>query len=253
MRLKDKVAIVTGAGTGLGRAIAIMFAREGAKVTLNGRRAEPLEKAAAEIAQAGGTALACAGDVTKVADVKRMVETTVKTFGRLDILVNNAGGIPERGPVLALSEEGFKKTLDVNLTSAFLCSKQALPELIKTKGNIVNVASLAGLRGAPNNTAYGAAKGGMVILTKDMAVDYAPQGVRVNAVCPAYVETDLNRELLANMKKTGEYETLVKTHPLGRLGEPDDVAYAAVYLASDEAKWITGLPLSVDGGIAAIR
>ena len=253
MRLKDKVAIVTGAGTGLGRAIAIMFAREGAKVALNGRRKEPLEKVAAEIAQAGGTALACAGDVTKAADVKRMVEATVTAFGRLDILVNNAGGIPERGPVLGMSEEGFRKTLDVNLTSAFLCSKQALPELIKTRGNIVNVASLAGLRGAPNNTAYGAAKGGMVILTKDMAVDYAPQGVRVNAVCPAYVETDLNRELLADMKKTGEYEALVKMHPLGRLGEPDDIAYAAVYLASDEAKWITGLPLSVDGGIAAIR
>ena len=158
--------------------------------------------------------------MTKAADVKRMVETAVKAFGRLDVLVNNAGGIPERGPVLGMSEAGFTKTLEANLTSAFLCSREALPELFKTKGNIVNIASLAGLRGAPNNTAYGAAKGGMVILTKDMALDYAARGVRVNAVCPAYVETDLNREMLANLKKTGEYDALVKMHPLGRLGRP---------------------------------
>jgi len=253
MRLRDKVAIVTGAGTGLGRAIALMFGREGAMVTLNGRRAEPLEKAATEIRQAGGTALVSAGDVTKETDVARLVDTVLKSFGRLDILVNNAGGIAERGPVLGMSEDGFRKTLDINVTSAFLCSRQALPELIRSKGNIVNIASLAGLRGAPNNAAYGAAKGAMVILTKDMAVDYASQGVRVNAVCPAYIETDLNREMLDGLKKTGEYEALVKMHLLGRLGEPDDVAYATVYLASDEAKWLTGVTLGVDGGISATR
>ena len=127
MRLKGKVAIVTGAGTGLGRAIALMFAREGATVTLNGRRAEPIETAAAEITREGGTALACAGDATRAADVERMVGATVKAFGRLDILVNNAGGIPERGPVLALSEAGFKKTLDVNLTSRAPSSARRRP------------------------------------------------------------------------------------------------------------------------------
>jgi len=253
MRLKDKVAIVTGAGTGLGRAIALMFGREGAKVALAGRRPEPLEKAAADIRQAGGSAVVCAGDMLKAADVARMVDTTLKTFGTLDILVNNAGGIAERGPVLALSEDGFRKTLDMNVTSAFLCSRQALPELIRTKGNIVNIASLAGLRGASNNAAYGAGKGAMVILTKDMAVDYAPQGVRVNAVCPVYIETDLNRDMLDGLKKTGEYEALVKMHLLGRLGEPDDMAYATVYLASDEAKWLSGVTLGVDGGISATR
>jgi len=251
MRLKDKVAIVTGAGTGLGRAIALMFGREGAKVVLAGRRTEPIEKTTAEITQAGGVARACPTDVTRAVDVARLVATTLEAFGRLDVLVNNAGAIAQRGAVLALSEEGFRATLDANVTSAFLCSRQALPELIRSKGNILNIASVAGLRGAPNNAAYGAAKGGIVILTKDMAVDYAPQGVRVNAVCPAYIETDLNREMLAGLKKTGEYDALVKMHLLGRLGEPDDVAYAAVYLASDEAKWLTGVTLAVDGGISA--
>ena len=251
MRLRDKVAIVTGAGTGLGRAIALMFGREGAKVVLAGRRAEPIEKTAAEITQARGIARACPVDVTRAADVACLVVTTLEAFGRLDVLVNNAGSIAQRGAVLALSEEGFRATLEANATSAFLCSKQALPELIRTRGNIVNVASVAGRRGAPNNTAYGAAKGALVILTKDMAVDYAAQGVRVNAVCPAYIETDLNREMLAGLKQTGEYEALVKMHPLG-LGEPDDVAYAVVYLASDEAKWLTGVTLGVDGGISAM-
>lgn len=250
-RLDGKVALVTGALRGLGQGMAVALAEAGADVVAAdiGRSSETCNC----IQRTGRRCETVEADVAAAGAAQLLVDRALAAFGRLDILVNNAGGIPERGPVLALSEEGFKKTLDVNLTSAFLCSKQALPELIKTKGNIVNVASLAGLRGAPNNTAYGVAKGGMVILTKDMAVDYAPQGVRVNAICPAYVETDLNRELLANMKKTGEYEALVKMHLLGRLGEPDDVAYAAVYLASDEAKWITGTTLSVDGGISATR
>lgn len=253
MRLKDKAAIVTGAGTGLGKAIAVMFAREGAKVALNGRRAELLEKTLAEIQHAGGAGLVVAGDLTKAADVKRVIATTVEHFGRLDVLVNNAGMIAERGAVGELSEDGFRKTVEGNLTSTFLCSKHALPELLKTRGNIVNIASLAGLRGAPNLAAYGAAKGGVVILTKAMAVDYAAQGVRVNCICPAYVETDLNRRFLDELRKTGGYDNLVKMHPLGFLGSPEDVAYGAVYLASDEARWMSGVTLSIDGGISATR
>jgi len=253
MRLKDKVAIVTGAGTGLGKAIAVMFAREGATVALNGRRTEPLEKTLGEIRHAGGLGLVVAGDVTKTDDVRRLIETTVGRFGRLDVLVNNAGIVAERGAVGELSEEGFRKTVEGNLTSTFLCSKHALPELLKARGNIVNIASLVGLRGAPNLAAYGAAKGGVVILTKDMAVDYAARGVRVNCICPAYVETDINREFLAGLRKTGEYDNLLKMHPLGFLGSPEDVAYGAVYLASDEARWMTGVVLSIDGGISATR
>jgi NAD(P)-dependent dehydrogenase (short-subunit alcohol dehydrogenase family) len=253
MRLREKVAIVTGAGTGIGKAIAIMFAREGARVVVNGRRAGPLDAVVDEIVQGGGTALSVVGDVTRATDVERMVRATVGGFGRLDVLVNNAGTIPERGPVGDLSEEGFRKTLDGNLVSTFLCSKTALPELLKTRGNIINIASLAGLRGTPNLAAYGAAKGGVVVLTKDMAVDYAGRGVRVNCICPAYVETDLNRDFLSRLKDTGAYEDLVRLHPLGFLGAPEDVAHGAVYLASDEARWITGIALVIDGGISASR
>jgi NAD(P)-dependent dehydrogenase (short-subunit alcohol dehydrogenase family) len=253
MRLREKVAIVTGAGTGIGKAIAIRFAREGARVVVNGRRAGPLDAVVDEIVQGDGTALSVVGDVTRATDVERMVRATVGSFGRLDVLVNNAGTIPERGAVGDLTEEGFRKTLDGNLVSTFLCSKAALPELLKTRGNIVNVASLAGLRGTPNLAAYGAAKGGVVVLTKDMAVDYAGRGVRVNCICPAYVETDLNRDFLSRLKDTGAYEDLVRLHPLGFLGAPEDVAHGAVYLASDEARWITGIALVIDGGISASR
>ena len=252
MRLKGKAALVTGAGTGLGKAIALMLAQEGAGVALSGRRAEPLKKTLAEIVHAGGKGLAVPGDLTRESDVQRVVDGAAKHFGHLDILVNNAGVIAARGPVTDTTEEDFRRTVDGNLLTTFLCSRHALPELFKTRGNIVNIGSVAGLRGAPNLAAYGAAKGAVVILTKHMAVDCAPRGVRVNCVCPAYVETDLNREFLAELKHTGEYENLVKTHPLG-LGSPDDVAHAVVYLASDEARWMTGVILNVDGGTSAMR
>src|SRR5262245_25128635 len=251
MRLRGKVALVTGAGTGLGKGIALMFAQEGAAVALNGRRPEPLEKVRDELSRAGARALVAPGDATVAGDVARVVDRVVQEFGRLDVLVNNAGMIAERGSVGELSEESFRRTVDGNLLSTFLCSKHALPALLRSRGNIVNVASLAGLRGAPRLSAYGAAKGAVVILTKDMAVDYAAAGVRVNCICPAYVETDLNREFLTELKRTGGYDDLVKMHPLGFLGSPEDVAYAAVYLASDEARWMTGVVLNVDGGISA--
>jgi NAD(P)-dependent dehydrogenase (short-subunit alcohol dehydrogenase family) len=175
----------------------------------------------------------------------------VDTYGQLDVLVNNAGIMASRTNVVDSTEEDFERTLAGNLTSVFRMCKYAMPELLRSRGNIINIASMAGLKGSPARAAYGASKGGVVILTKGMALDYAPQGVRVNAICPAFVETELNRDFLAELRRTGEIAALVGRHPLGFLGEPDDVAYAAVYLASDEARWITGLALPVDGGMSA--
>ena len=250
MRLEGKVAIVTGAGTGIGKAIAVRFAHEGAAVVLNGRREAPLRTLAAALETAGARCLAVSGDVTRPADVERVVAGAREAFGGVDVLVNNAGAMITRTAAGDCPDEDWERTFDANLTSAFRCSKGALPELIRSRGSIVNVASVAGLKGSPSLTAYAAAKAALVNLTRTMALDYAPHGVRVNAVCPGYVETDLNRDYMTRLRESGGYAALVAKHPLG-LGRPDDVAAGALYLASDEARWVTGVALPIDGGMMA--
>jgi NAD(P)-dependent dehydrogenase (short-subunit alcohol dehydrogenase family) len=250
MRLSGKVAIVTGGGSGLGQAIAVMFAKEGAKVVVSGRRTPPLEATVESITATGGSAVASTGDITDAVDVQRLMDTALSSFDQIDILVNNAGVMVSRATVTGCAEEDWRQTLETNLTGAFLCCKYALPELIKRRGNILFLSSVFGLIGGTNRAAYVASKGGLISLARGMALDYAPCGVRVNALCPAYIETDMNRELLVDLQRRGDLEAIIKRHPLGSLGEPTDVAYAAVYLASDEARWITGIALPIDGGMS---
>jgi NAD(P)-dependent dehydrogenase (short-subunit alcohol dehydrogenase family) len=250
VRLKGKVAVVTGAGTGLGRAIAARLALDGAAVVASGRRAGPLGAVVDAIRAAGGRAEAVSADLTRPADVDTLIARAVDAFGGLDVLVNNAGMMASRTTAAECSEADWQATLDGNLTTVFRCSKAALPALDARRGNIVNVASAAGLKGSPGLAAYAAAKAAVVNLTRTMALDCAPQGIRVNAVCPAYIETDFNREHLTGLRRTGAYDALLARHPLG-LGQPDDVAWAVLYLASDEARWVTGVALPVDGGVMA--
>lgn len=251
MRLKDKIAIVTGGGSGLGQAIAERFAQEGASVVVAGRRSERLEAVTAAITAAGGRASPVVTDVRVAADAGRLIDATLAEFGRLDVLVTSAGVLPVRLPLGDCPEEAWDAIISTNLTGVYQCCKAAIRALCASKGNIVNVASVAGLKGVPSNAAYSISKAGVIQLTRSMAIDYASCGVRVNAVCPAVVETDLNREMLARRKEAGTYEALVKRHPLGRFGELDDVVHAVLFFASDEAGWITGTALPVDGGVAA--
>jgi meso-butanediol dehydrogenase/(S,S)-butanediol dehydrogenase/diacetyl reductase len=250
MRLKGKIAIVTGGGTGLGRGIALRFGAEGATVVVTARREGPIGEVTRQIEAAGGRAMAVPGDVARPADCERVVRAAVDAYGQVDVLVNNAGVVTSRTTVLDSTDEDWARMIEVNLTAVFRMSRAALPHLIPARGNIINISSVNGLAGAVSRAGYGASKGGVIVLTKNMALDHAAQGVRVNAICPAFVETDINRDLVTELKRTGRWDAFIAKYPLGA-GRVDDVAAAAVFLASDEARWITGVALPVDGGLMA--
>ncbi len=255
MRLKEKVSIVTGAGSGLGREMALLFAREGSRVVLAEMKEESGQAVAQKIQRAGGLALFVQADVSRWADAERTAQEALKTFGQIDILVNNAGINPSRMPAAETSEEHWDLTIAVNLKGVFLFSRAVLPEMMRRRrGSILHIASAAGLIGCSSRAAYSASKGGVVGLTRSMAVDYAQYGIRVNSLCPGFVETELTHDYFeARRKDPAVWQHILDLHALDRIGTPSDVAYAALFLASDEAPWITGLNLPIDGGFTSVK
>jgi len=244
MKLKGKLAFVTGFGSGLGQAIAVLFAKEGAMVAGTSRTESKGRETVAMIERAGGKALFCAGDVGNSAQMKAVVEETVKRFGGLDIVVNSAG-VRTNGSITEITEEDWDRTLDTNLKGVFVVSRLAIPEMIKRGGGvIINIAARSGIAGQAGRAAYCASKGGMITLTEAMAMDHARDKIRVNCICPGPTRTPMVDT--STPEKLARYTTRV---PLGRIGEPEDVACAALYLASDEASFVTAAILPVDAGM----
>ncbi len=246
-RLKDQVAIITGGTSGIGEACVYLFAEEGAAVVLAGRSEERGKRIEAKILSSGGKALFVRADVSRAKDAKNLMDKTLEHFQKIDILVNNAG-IGERNPVHQMEEAQWDRVLDINLKSIFLCSKYAIPAMQKQqKGSIINMASILGLVGFPGSGAYNASKGGSRLLTRNMALDYAKDGIRVNTICPGFIKTPMvEKELDPESLKAIE-----AMHPLGRLGRPEEVASAALFLASRESSFVTGTDIFVDGGYTA--
>ncbi len=257
-RLDGKVPLVTGGGTGIGRSIAVFFAREGARVSVSGRTISTLTRTVEIINEENGSAIYVQGDVSKASDAEKMIRKTVNEFGGLNILVNNAGVRGSIGTILELTEEEWNRTFDIDAKGSWLCSKYAIPEMKKTGGgSIIMISSISSHVGQEKQGCYNAAKAAQELLMKCMALDFSKDNIRVNSICPAWVETEMNREQLSEMRKNPDsiyppgisYNYIVKTlHPIGRIGTPEDCAWAAVYLASDESSWVTGSSLMIDGG-----
>jgi NAD(P)-dependent dehydrogenase (short-subunit alcohol dehydrogenase family) len=247
--LQGKFAIITGAASGIGRATALLFAREGASVVIADLN-EPVGKQVEEaIISEGGHAVSVVADVTRAADCRRIVQRTLQAFGSINILFNNAG-IIRRASILDTSEEDWDRVMSVNVKSIFLLSREAVPIMARSGGgSIINTASGWGLTGGAKAAAYCASKGAVVLLTKAMAVDHGPQNIRVNCICPGDTDTAMLRDEARQLGEvTDRFLSEASRRPLGRLGKPQEIAQAALYLASDASSFVTGTALVVDGG-----
>ena len=248
--LDGKIALITGAGSGIGRASALTFAREGAKVAVADKLVDGGRETVRMVEAAGGTASFIEVDVSDAASVEAMVNVTVDTYGRLDCAYNNAGIEGQVAPTDSYADDMFDKVIAVNLTGVWLCMKYEIPRLLEQGGGaIVNTASGAGLIGVAGLSAYVASKHGVIGLTKTAALEYAKSGIRVNAVCPGLIQTPMVERLTADQPQLGE--ALVAMEPVGRTGRPEEIAESVVWLCSDAASFVTGHAMSVDGGFVA--
>ncbi|MBW4601950.1 MAG: SDR family oxidoreductase [Calothrix sp. FI2-JRJ7] len=249
MILKDKVAIVTGASSGIGRACAVALGSAGAIVVAASRRISEGEETIQLVKEASGDGIFIQTDVSKEADVQRLVEKTVAYYGRLDFACNNAGIEQVPTPLSEQTEAVFDEVINTNVKGVWLCMKHQIPQMIENGGAIVNIASAAGLIGCPTIPIYCASKHAVIGLTKSLAVEYASRRIRINAVCPGVIETDLVKR--AREVNPQFIEHLNKMHPIGRVGTPEEVANSVVWLLSDQSSFITGHALAVDGGVVA--
>ena len=250
MRLDGKVIFVTGAGSGMGRVAAQMFAREGARIVANDYAEGPLQETVSMVHEAGGTILGIPGNVAVAGDVQEAIGEGMRAFGALHVLYNNAGIMPgDDTSVEETSEEAYNRVMDVNLKGVFLCCKYGIPALLHSGGgSIINISSFVALMGCTvPQDAYTASKGGVLSLTRSLAVEYGRRGMRANAICPGPIETPLLRHLWTSEE---ERNKRLNRMPLGRFGTPEDVVQAGIFLASDESSWITGTTFVVDGGIS---
>jgi NAD(P)-dependent dehydrogenase (short-subunit alcohol dehydrogenase family) len=254
MRLKDKVAIITGATSGIGRASALVFAREGAKVIIVGRREKEGKETETLIREKYEDCLFVRADVTQAADVERVVGTTVERFHKIDILFNNAGINPldARRSVSECPESAWDEVISTNLKGIYYCVRSVVPIMKACGGGaILNTASTFGLVGHANRSAYGASKGAVLQLTKSMAIDYGPHNIRVNCICPGMVKNERVEAKLRRAQADGSLAAILSDYPLGRVGEAEEIAEAAAFLVSDAASWITGAAMPIDGGYTA--